>query len=145
MIREDVLPSMTKPLTRQILDKLTCQVPGCTHDRHEGLVLHARCHVEAPSTARYWPSGIVEVSCLVCDRLVVEVTLDAKEREVANKRLECTDPGCKEPPENHSLVFRSPCHRDAGVFVSYQNGHLHMLCGSCQTLVESHHVAEESP
>lgn len=130
-----------EPLTRKVLDKLTCQVPGCTHERHEGLVLHGRCHTGTPSTARYRVSGVVEISCLACDQRIAEIALTAKERVSANKILTCTDPHCTEPPENHSLVFRAPCHREAGVFVTYQDGHLLLTCGECAELVDTRHVA----
>ena len=137
------MPSVEKaPLTRSNLDKLTCQVPGCTHERHEGLVLRGRCHIKSPSTARYWAGGVIEISCLKCDQGVAEIALDARERAAADEVLACRDPNCKEPPESHSLVFYPPCHRTAGVFVTYQDGHLLIACGKCEALVGSHHVAE---
>jgi hypothetical protein len=140
------MPSMKKPapLTRKTLDKATCQVPGCTHEKHDGLVLHGRCHVEAPSTVRYWASGVVEIRCKKCDKGVAEIMLHPDEQALANEALACRDPHCKEPPENHSLVLRAQCHRDGGVFVVYQGGHLLVTCGMCEEPVSSHHVAEGS-
>lgn len=128
------------PLTRKTLDKLTCQSPGCTHESHEGLVLHGRCHLKAPSIARYRTGGVVEISCLTCEHPIAEVAVNAQERAAADEALACTDPHCKEPPENHCLVFRAPCHRKAGVFVTYQDGHLLLTCGECDQLVGVHHV-----
>jgi hypothetical protein len=129
------------PLTRKTLDKLTCQVPGCTHEWHEGFVLHGACHIKAPSTARYWGTGVVEIRCLRCDREIVEIALTAQDCAVVNVILVCTDPHCKEPPENHSLVLHAPCHRGAGVFVTYQDGDLMFTCGECATLIDVHPVA----
>lgn len=128
------------PLTRKVLDKLTCQSPGCAHESHDGLVLHGRCHIKAPSIARCSLSGVVTISCLTCEQLIVEVALDAREHATVHEILACSDPGCKEPPENHNLVFRAPCHRDAGVFASYRDGHLMITCGECSKLVGAHRV-----
>jgi ribosomal protein S27E len=133
------------PLTRKTLDKLTCQSPGCTHESHEGLVLHSACHTKAPTTMRYWANGAVEIRCKQCDRWIVEIMLHPEEQAAASEALACDDPHCEEPPENHSLVLRAPCHRDDGVFVTYQDGHLVVTCGECGDLVGSRHVAGGGP
>ena len=134
---------MTKPqpLTRASLDKLSCQAPGCTHEGHEGLVLHGACHVRSPSTARYWASGVIELRCCKCDKLIVIVALHDEVRIVANAQLRCDDPNCKEPLEDHSMVFRSQCHPKVGIFATYANGHLEFRCGKCDAVTGSYHVA----
>jgi len=130
------------PLTRNALDKASCQAPGCKHDNHDGLVLHGRCHVKAPTTVRYWVSGVVEVRCKQCGQKIAEILLHPEEQAAANEVLACKDPHCEEPPESHSLVLRAQCHRDGGVFVVYQGGHLLVTCGTCKEPISSHHVAE---
>lgn len=132
------MPVVAKPLTRKTLDKLTCQAPGCTHARHEGIVLHGRCHLKSPSKVRYSASGVVEISCLACDRSIVDVALNAQDRMTVNEALACADPQCKEV--NHNLVFRAACHREAGMFVTYQDGKLLLTCGECAEMVVWHHV-----
>lgn len=136
------MPAVAKaPLTRKILDKLTCQTPHCTHDRHDGLVLHGRCHPTSTTTASYGARGVVEINCRTCDQAIAEIALSPEDCEAANAILACTDPSCTELPESHSLVLRAPCHRNAGVFVSYQSGHLTITCGKCAVVSGKHHVA----
>ena len=129
------------PLTRANLDKLTCQMPGCTHESHDALVLHGACHIKEPSVARYWGNGVIELRCIKCELLIAEIALHPEEVAVANKVLACKDPDCKEPVEDHSLVFRSPCHHDAGVFAVYEDGVLGFACGDCEEPVGAHRVA----
>ncbi len=133
---------MRAPLTRKALDKLTCQAPGCTHESHDGLVLHGACHIQTPSTARYQQSGVIEISCGKCEKWIAAVAIHPEERAAMNAAIVCRDPSCKEPPESHSIVFRAPCHRDQGVIVTYQRGHLMIACGKCKEVVDAHHVAE---
>ena len=136
------MTSVGKPrLTRADLDKLSCQALGCTHESHDGLVLHGACHVKAPSTARYWASGVIELRCSKCDKWIADVALHPEVQAVANERLKCNDPNCKEPPEGHSMVFRSQCHPKIGVFATYMDEHLVFQCGKCEAIAGSYHVA----
>lgn len=130
-----------RPLTRSALDKATCQAHECTHENHEGVVLHGRCHLESSTTVRYWASGVIEIRCKRCDKGIAEVLLHPDEQVAMAVALVCKDPLCKELPENHSLVLRAQCHRGAGLFVVYQCGHLLVTCGVCKARVSSHHVA----
>lgn len=130
-----------KPLTRSDLDKQSCQAPGCTHQSHDGLVLHGACHMKAPSTARYWASGVVELRCGKCDKWIADIELHPEVQAAANEHLKCDDPNCKEPPEGHSMVFRSQCHPKIGVFATYMDGHLVFQCGKCKEVVGAYHVA----
>ena len=64
-------------VTREGLDKLTCGAPGCSHDRHGPLYLHANCHPAAPPWARYG-DGELSVECSVCGKPVVVVAVAGK-------------------------------------------------------------------
>jgi len=129
------------PLTRKTLDKLTCQAPGCTHEDHDGLVLHGRCHIKSASLALCWPNGIVAISCKQCGQAIAEIELHAEECSKMKQALTCTDPSCKELPENHSMVLLAQCHPKAGVFITYQAGKILVACGKCETVCSQLAVA----
>jgi hypothetical protein len=60
--------------TREDLDKLMCGAPGCSHDGHGSLYLHAVCHPAVPPWACY-ADGELTVECSVCGELVVVVAV----------------------------------------------------------------------
>lgn len=65
-------------LTREQLDKLGCNTPGCTCDDSE-LVIRSRCHDEAPTWAWYDKrDGTLTVKCAVCDSTVAVVQVAQK-------------------------------------------------------------------
>lgn len=59
-------------LTRRDLDVASCQVPGCKHEDHEGLFLHARCHPSAGTRVEY-RDGELAIRCRTCETLVCKV------------------------------------------------------------------------
>jgi hypothetical protein len=135
----------TPALTRKELDQEGCHAPGCTQDHGHGpLFLNGRCHPGKSQLVYYFASGIFVIRCKACHRHVMNVAADPEEQLVFNEKLACTDPTCKEPPENHNLRLSAPCHRKAGLFVAYNDGHLVMVCCKCKEHVATHHVKEAS-
>lgn len=63
-------------LTRRELDAASCQVPGCTHDGHGPLYLHAVCHPSAGTRARY-DDGLLYIDCRKCKAEVAVVAVAA--------------------------------------------------------------------
>jgi hypothetical protein len=64
-------------LTRRELDLLSCSTPGC-RTSHGPLAMHSSCHTGEPVWAWY-SSGVIEIHCGVCRRLVVRVAVEAGE------------------------------------------------------------------
>lgn len=64
----------TRIVTREVLDGMGCQMPGCDHTAHDGLVLHARCHLDAATWATYH-DGVLTISCAVCERVIVRLAV----------------------------------------------------------------------
>lgn len=117
------------------LDKLGCQLPGCTQRHHHGpLFLHTKCHPKQPSIVRYHHGGRLEIDCHKCERLNVYIQLASYDQKDLDKTvLECGNPKCTEPPENHSLKLRNNCHKNAGIWVVYSAGQLFLRCGRCKS------------
>jgi|GEM_PF-6607746 len=132
------------PLTTTELDRLTCAAPGCTHENHGPLFLHSRCHLKSPTIIRYWGDGVVEIRCKICNHFVGSIALQAEQAEQLTAKIECTDPNCKEPAENHTLLMKPPCHPTAGQFAVYHGGHLTLACAKCQSVQAVLHVKEVS-
>lgn len=65
----------SSPLTRRDLDRGVCMVPGCDHTDHDGLFLHGRCHISAPTTCEYRREGVLRVTCSACGKLVAEIAV----------------------------------------------------------------------
>lgn len=59
-------------LSRIELDQAQCAVPGCSHQDHESLFLHARCHPKQGTEVEY-KEGILYIRCQVCKKEVTEV------------------------------------------------------------------------
>lgn len=59
---------------REDLDQLGCGVPDCGHSHHDGIYLHARCHIEAPTWACY-REGVLTLTCSRCGRHVDAVAV----------------------------------------------------------------------
>jgi hypothetical protein len=135
----------TAPLTRMELDLLTCQVPGCSHTDHQGLLLKGRCHRHASTIVRLWGDGVAEVRCKVCNSFIGSVRMDDVTTAMVREQVTCDDPACTEPLENHSIVVKSTCHKKVGLLASYVDGHLHILCATCKKNVISVHVAAGAP
>ena len=68
---------MPTPLTKEVLDRMVCQVPGCAHDTHDGrLFLHGRCHISKGVDVCYTVgSGVLRIACVQCKKLVAEVAV----------------------------------------------------------------------
>lgn len=59
-------------LSRVELDKAQCAMPGCTHEDHESLFLHSRCHPKQGTEVEY-KKGILYIRCQVCKKTVTEI------------------------------------------------------------------------
>jgi hypothetical protein len=63
-------------LSREILDRLSCQNPNCTHADHEALYLHAKCHISSPTWAKYVAgSGVLQILCAECNAVVAQIAV----------------------------------------------------------------------
>lgn len=63
-------------LTRHDLDRARCAMPGCQHEDHRELYLHARCHPRAGTIARYdMVKGSITILCHKCEKLVAEIAV----------------------------------------------------------------------
>lgn len=62
---------------REDADAAQCATPGCNHDVHGPLWLHAACHPEGPLKAHY-QAGVLSVRCLACDKLIGEFALASR-------------------------------------------------------------------
>jgi hypothetical protein len=116
----------TLPLTRRELDEIGAAV------------LNSRCHHKRPVIVKYWGDGVLELRCSIDNKFVASVQLDGFDTARLGENLVCHhgDPTCTEPPENHNLVLRPPCHRTAGAYVVYSHGCLSIACGKCKKSVE---------
>lgn len=66
---------MTKPLTANELNGLTCGAPGCTHNDHEsGMFLHSRCHPKAGTEVEY-RNGVLYVRCNTCKKTTANIAV----------------------------------------------------------------------
>jgi hypothetical protein len=63
------------PLTQYDLKDRRCNDPGCQCEQ-EGIVLHARCHMGAPSWAHYDPEfGMLTLRCAECDKAFTQLAV----------------------------------------------------------------------
>jgi hypothetical protein len=67
---------MATPLTRSQLDGKTCEIPGCEHRDHAGLILSPACHPAAPLDVHYL-AGILTMRCSRCAVLVTQIKVAA--------------------------------------------------------------------
>jgi hypothetical protein len=64
------------PLTRQQLDRLGCDTPGCDHTAHDGLILHSNCHPDTPTWAEYNANaGTLTIRCAECNHRIVRIAV----------------------------------------------------------------------
>lgn len=64
------------PLTRQQLDRLGCDNPGCDHTAHDGLILHSNCHPDTPTWTEYNANaGTLTIRCAECDHRIVRIAV----------------------------------------------------------------------
>jgi hypothetical protein len=65
-----------QPLTRQDLDRVGCEKPGCDHTAHDGLYLHSHCHPGHPTWTHYSAvSGTITIECAECDQPIVRIAV----------------------------------------------------------------------
>lgn len=56
-------------LTRKDLDSLHCGIPNCTHEDHEPMYLHGRCHIASYVEVSYF-NGSIKVACAECKKVI---------------------------------------------------------------------------
>lgn len=61
-------------LTREDLDRASCQMPDCDHTTHDGLYLHGACHVRASVTCMYL-DGCLIFHCAACGGFVTRIAV----------------------------------------------------------------------
>ncbi len=67
------------PLTADDLDNAGCQHPGCTHEDHEQLWIHSRCHDSAPLRCVYLTkTKTLGVICAECGNRIMELSVARK-------------------------------------------------------------------
>lgn len=67
---------------REHLDALTCQAPGCSHERRPGeaVIFLARCHPRGRIGVSYaLGSGMIRLGCMECQKLICEIAVGSKE------------------------------------------------------------------
>jgi hypothetical protein len=62
-------------LTKDDLERMECQIPGCKHESHE-FVLHSRCHYRTPTWTSY-QNGVLTITCSLCHKVVAEIAVMA--------------------------------------------------------------------
>lgn len=69
-----LIPRTTSiPYTADVLDRMSCDTPGCDHTAHDGgLFFHGACHPSAALNAHY-QDGVVAMTCAVCKLPVADV------------------------------------------------------------------------
>jgi hypothetical protein len=80
-------------LTREDLDRRTCDVPGCT-ETHGPLWLHGSCHPNGTLSANYH-KGVLTLICAVCGTVVTRMKVaslpDATERRANPTQVRAED------------------------------------------------------
>lgn len=62
--------------TKEKLNTLNCESPGCTHEGHERIYLTPRCHQSRAVVASYHRTrGTLLIQCSVCKRIVAEIAV----------------------------------------------------------------------
>lgn len=70
-------------LYREEMDKMRCGEPGCTHEDHDGLFLHGKCHIESPSWVEY-RDGVILVTCATCNKMIAVIAVAKTPKEFSN-------------------------------------------------------------
>jgi hypothetical protein len=63
-----------RALTREDLDKQSCQMPNCDHTSHDGLYLHGACHLHAAVVCQYL-DGVLLFYCAKCGGSVARIAV----------------------------------------------------------------------
>ncbi len=65
------------PLTKIQLDLIAahgCESPGCNHEGHDTIFMHARCHVRGGVEVSYQRgTGVLQVACAKCHKIIGEI------------------------------------------------------------------------
>jgi hypothetical protein len=68
--------TVDRTLTRQELDRVSCDEPDCDHTAHDGLYLHGNCHPSEPTWAVYNAvSGTLTIECAVCGNDIIRIAV----------------------------------------------------------------------
>lgn len=101
------------PLNANDLDKIIdngCSVPGCKHEHHNQLFLHARCHVDGQTSVAYEKDSVLRVDCGKCGKLICRIDIADKQNIIK-------------------------CHTEAPLEVEYTKGRhkVRIYCNQCKT------------
>jgi len=110
------------------------------------LMVTSHCHPRKPVIARYFGDGMLEVECKHCHAFITRIAIAHDDIAELNPKLElrCGDPDCKDPVEDHDLIFRCKLHLKAGLFLAYHNKLAVLMCCKCKQLVYELNVKEAS-
>jgi hypothetical protein len=75
-------------ITTKVLDAMQCEAPGCSHEDHEFLFVHPRCHPRQRSVqVRYSLTGkCLDLYCPVCDKFIVSISVTQEEQDVSDTK-----------------------------------------------------------
>lgn len=99
-----------------------CATPGCSHDTHDEVYLHARCHPAARVRVTT-TTGEVEVSCLTCSRPVATLSIST------------------EPDSSLLAQFKCCTHRGKDARYRPGKGLLEIVCPEHETVLLSFKLA----
>jgi hypothetical protein len=97
------------------------------------MYLHSVCHTGKPQIVHYAYGGVIVLRCKICNRHTCSILIAPEHQaEMDTVVLACGKPDCKDPPDQHMMTLRAPCHRNAGAVARYEDGHLYLMCGRCK-------------
>ena len=63
-----------EPMTARELDKMQCEIPGCSHENDTPKITGSQCHPGQGIQAVYFPkTTTLEIWCIVCNELVIAI------------------------------------------------------------------------
>src|SRR5271163_426821 len=65
-------------LFREQFEKISvngCQIPGCKHEDHDVLFIHARCHLEGHVKASYQEEDVLRIVCGKCGQFICDAAI----------------------------------------------------------------------
>ena len=103
---------------KQVLDQLTCSIPGCNHSKDAPVYLHSRCHPSAPH--RVIKTGCwIKAHCRTCGKIANAFFF--KEEKLVSADWKPT------------MCLGQQCHPDEGIWTVYRagSGVVAAVCARC--------------